>query len=99
MKFKTTAASKRQTPLSNGPFPLHAFLALPQETALRATPGFGARRDWQDPILALEETPISERNGTHGTAFRALPGPCRVLHATLFRWRPWRLGALDLGGH
>lgn len=98
MKFKTTAASTRQIPSSKGLVPLPTFPVPPQETVLRATPGFGARCDWQNPILALEEIPINERNDTHGTAFRALPGPCRVLRATLFRWWPWRLRALYLGG-
>ena len=39
----------------------------------------------ENPILALEENPISGRNRTHGTTFRALLGFSRGLHVMLFK--------------
>lgn len=38
----------------------------------------------ENPILALEENPISGRNCTHGTTFRALLGFSRGLHVMFF---------------
>lgn len=65
--------------LSNGPFPLSTFSVLLQEIVLGGTPGFGLKRGWQHPSLALEENP----SGKETTLTGLLPGSSGPLWGTL----------------